>query len=178
MVRNLGGEPASARERSPQRARLGGAWHVGDVSRQLLVLLVWTESACAGRKAPLPPGGADDAARPGFGDDLHAEVERLTSERDAQIEAERHASGQAELPKLASDLQAARAEIELVRGCLDPATIDELDMVTTAAQNAVDRGEWETAPDLRELLDAYMVALADVVLDCPSAGLRMELHRR
>ena len=54
--------------------------------------------------------------------------------------------------------------------CLDPGSVEEIGMILEQAQMVVDAKDVDMAPDIQQLLDAYVPALDEAIAGCAGGG--------
>jgi tetratricopeptide (TPR) repeat protein len=94
-----------------------------------------------------------------------AERKRLEAEQK-KAEEERQRRNEELLTNMANTISGAKTKLSSNSSCIDPAFAEEVGMVLEQAQQVVDAKEADMAPDMQQMLDAYMPALEEMVAGC------------
>lgn len=97
-----------------------------------------------------------------------AEEEKRRLEAEAKkAEEERQKRNEELLTNMANAINGAKTK--LTASCIDPAFAEEMNMVLEQAQQVVDSKEADMAPDMQQMLDAYIPQLDEMAAACSGA---------
>jgi hypothetical protein len=71
---------------------------------------------------------------------------------------------------MATTITTTKQKLTANASCLDPASVEEVNMVLEQAQQVVDAKDVDMAPDIQQMLDAYIPAIDGAIQGCAGGG--------
>lgn len=100
-----------------------------------------------------------------------AEEEKKRLEAEAKkAEEERQKRNTELLTNMANSITKAKGTLSAQSSCIDPSFAEEMGMVLEQAQQVVDAKEADMAPDMQQMLDAYIPQLDEMAAACGGGG--------